>query len=128
MKEAKFAFIYRHLDEHGVSAMCRALGVTRQGYYQWASRPDSAHDLRDREPARLIGDEYDASIGIYGAPKVFMGLRQKGVPASASPGALSLFECIEAFYNRLRIHSALGWLNPAEFEERHASEGRSKAA
>lgn len=299
MKEAKFAFIDRHLDEHGVSAMCRALGVTRQGYYQWASRPDSAHDLRDRELARLIGDEYDASMGIYGAPKVFMRLRQKGVRTSrkrvarimrehgwrgvtracarrpdggekraakkdshddlvrrdfsadgpnrawfadityvrtrqgwlylavvmdvwsrmvvgwsmgpritaeladdalkmaiarrrpesgcihhsdhgaqyvslllgktmkeagirpsmgsvSSPwdnavteslmgviksecvhartydsreqAALSLFEYIEAFYNRLRIHSALGWLSPAEFEERHASEGRSKAA
>lgn len=62
--------------------MCRALGVARQGHYQWASRPDSSHDLRDRELARLIGDEYDASMGIYGAPKVFMGLRQKGVRTS----------------------------------------------
>ena len=87
MKEARFAFIDRHLDEHGVSALCRALGVTRQGYYQWASRPDSAHDLRDRELARLIGDEYDASMGIYGAPKVFMGLRQKGVRTSRKRGA-----------------------------------------
>ena len=296
MKEARFAFIDRHLDEHGVSAMCRALGVTRQGCYQWASRPDSAHDLRDRELARLIGDEYDASMGIYGAPKVFMRLRQKGVRTSRKrvagimrehgwrgvtracarrPGggekrvakkdshddlvrrdfsadgpnrawfadiayvrtrqgwpcltvamdvwsrmvvgwsmgpritaepaddalkmtiarrrpesgcihhgaqyvslllgktmkeagirpsmgsvsspwdnavteslmgviksecvhartddsreqaALSLFGYIEAFCNRLRIHSALGWLSPVEFEERHASEGRSKAA
>lgn len=47
---------------------------------------------------------------------------------SHEQAALSLFEYIEAFYNRLRIHSALGWLSPAEFEERHASEGRSKAA
>lgn len=47
---------------------------------------------------------------------------------SREQAALSLFEYIEAFFNRLRIHSALGWLSPAEFEERHASEGRSKAA
>ena len=42
--------------------------------------------------------------------------------------ALSLFEYIEAFYNRIRIHSALGWLSPAEFEERHAGENRPGAA
>ena len=89
VKEARFAFMDRHLDERGVSATCRAPGVARQGCYQWASRPDSAHDLRDRELARLIGDEHDASMSIYGAPKVVMRLRQKGCahPASASPGS-----------------------------------------
>lgn len=30
VKEAKFAFIDRHLDERGVSAMCRALGGGHQ--------------------------------------------------------------------------------------------------
>ena len=68
MKKAQFAFISLHLGEYRVSAMCRALGVTRQGYYQWSSRPESAHDLRDLELARMIGDEYEASLGIYGAP------------------------------------------------------------
>lgn len=74
MKGAKFEFIASHLEEYGVSGMCRALGVTRQGYHAWASRPPSAHEERDLELAGLIGAEYDASRGIYGAPKVFMVL------------------------------------------------------
>lgn len=82
MKEAKFAFIACHLGRYKVEAMCRALGVTRQGYYQWAKRPASAHDLRDLELAKLIGDEYEGSMGIYGAPKVFMRLRMSGVATS----------------------------------------------
>lgn len=82
MKKAKFAFISSHLGSYSVSAMCRALGVTRQGYYQWALRPTSAHDLRDLELARLVGDEYEASMGIYGAPKIFMRLRAVGVSTS----------------------------------------------
>lgn len=82
MKEAKFAFIGAHTGEHGVAAMCRALGVTRQGYYQWASRPTSAHDRRDLELARAIGDEYDRSRGVYGAPKVHMMLRRSGISTS----------------------------------------------
>ena len=82
MKGAKFGFISSHLGEYSVSDMCRALGVTRQGYYAWASRPASAHDERDLELARLIGDEYEASRGIYGAPKVHMRLKMSGVSTS----------------------------------------------
>lgn len=62
--------------------MCSALGVTRQGYYAWASRPPSAHDGRDLELARLIGDEYERSRGVYGALKVFMMLKRSGVRTS----------------------------------------------
>ncbi len=47
MKKAKFQFIDAHRGRWSVSAMCRVLKVTRQGYYQWASRPVSAHDERD---------------------------------------------------------------------------------
>ena len=30
-----------------------------------------------------------------------------------------LFECLEVFYNRIRRHSSLGFLSPAEFERAH---------
>lgn len=42
--------------------------------------------------------------------------------------ALEIFEYIECFYNRIRIHSALGWLSPEEFEKKQMEESRSKAA
>ena len=47
---------------------------------------------------------------------------------SREQAAIELFDHIERFYNRVRIHSALGWLNPAEFEERNSQESRSDAA
>lgn len=31
----------------------------------------------------------------------------------------SIFEYVEAFYNRVRLHSSLGFLSPAEFERAH---------
>lgn len=41
--------------------------------------------------------------------------------------ALEIFEYIECFCNRVRIHSALGSLSPEEFEARHR-EGAAKTA
>ena len=82
MRKAEFASVSSHLGSYGVSAMCRALGVTRQGYYQWALRPTSVHDLRDPEPARLVGDEHEAGMGTCGAPKILARPEAAGVPAS----------------------------------------------
>lgn len=82
MKKAKFGFIRDHAGEHGVGAMCRALGVTRQGYYQWLSRPQSAHDARDGQLSALVAEEFEGSRRIYGAPKILMRLRARGVRTS----------------------------------------------
>ena len=50
--------------------------------------------------------------------------------ATREEAALDLFERIEVVYNRARIHSALGYMSPAEFEEANWSddEGRPRAA
>lgn len=48
--------------------------------------------------------------------------------SSVEEASLEIFEYLECFYNRTRIHSALGWLSPEEFEKRHMEESRLKAA
>ena len=47
--------------------------------------------------------------------------------ASREEAMLELFEYIECFYNKSRIHSALGWVSPDDFERAH-EEGRPQAA
>ena len=32
---------------------------------------------------------------------------------------MAIFDYIEAFYNRKRLHSSLGYLSPQQYEERH---------
>jgi transposase InsO family protein len=39
---------------------------------------------------------------------------------SREQAAIEIFEYIECFYNRLRLHSSLGYMSPMEFEEAHA--------
>ena len=46
---------------------------------------------------------------------------------SREQAALEIFEYIECFYNRVRTHSALGYLSPEEFEARNRK-GAAKAA
>lgn len=49
--------------------------------------------------------------------------------ATREEAALDLFEWIEAVYNRIRTHSALGFMSPAEFEEANwPKEGRDDKA
>ena len=38
---------------------------------------------------------------------------------SVAEARASIFEYIEAFYNRVRRHSSLGYVSPAEFERTH---------
>ena len=72
------------LNEHlyKVSEMCRVLGVSRQGYYQWRTRKPSAHDERDAELAAEVRRVWEQSRRTYGSPRVFAQLRRDGVATS----------------------------------------------
>lgn len=47
---------------------------------------------------------------------------------SREQAVIASFDYIERFYNRLRIHSALGWFSPAEFEAACMEKSRTEAA
>lgn len=36
--------------------------------------------------------------------------------------ALDIFDYIECFYNRIRIHFALDWMSPVQFEAAHSAD------
>jgi putative transposase len=73
-----YEFIKAHRREHGVQAMCRLLGVAPSGYYAWLAQPISDHAQEDARLLRLIRASFTASQGIYGAPRVFLDLREAG--------------------------------------------------
>jgi putative transposase len=79
---ATYDFIQSHGKQFSVQAMCRVLGVAPSGYYEWRLQPISNRAQEDARLLRLIRASFTASHGIYGAPRVFLDLREAGETCS----------------------------------------------
>ena len=65
-----------------VDFMCGHLGVSRSGYYEWRSRPESATAQRREELRSVIEKAFDESDSTYGHRRVHAQVARWGVPAS----------------------------------------------
>lgn len=63
---------------YSVGFMCRQLGVSTSGYYDWRNRPDSATIQRRDELRLLIKKAFDMSDGTYGYRRVHAQLLRWG--------------------------------------------------
>lgn len=74
----KFAFIDEKQVAFPVGAMCRALGVSSSGYYEWRKRPPGPRSKDDARLAVEITAAHKRSRGTYGSPRVHAELRALG--------------------------------------------------
>lgn len=58
--------------------MCRVLQVARSGFYQWLHKPLSDRAIDNQRLLAQILASYQGSSGVYGAPRVFLDLREAG--------------------------------------------------
>jgi transposase InsO family protein len=61
-----------------VAEMCRTLGVSRSGFYDWQRRPPSDRELGDRQLTVEIEAIWECSDRTYGAPRTHRWLRKQG--------------------------------------------------
>jgi putative transposase len=61
-----------------VAECCRALGVSRSGYYAWVSRDPGPREVSDRVLAREIEAIWECSDRTYGGPRVWRWLLKEG--------------------------------------------------
>jgi putative transposase len=67
---------------HSVRAMCRALDVSRSGFYTARTRAPSARAVADAELSSRIRVIHNESRGTYGMPRVHAELAAGGVRIS----------------------------------------------
>ena len=64
-----------------ITQMCGWLHVSRSGFYEWRSRPDSAAAKRRNELKLMIAKAFEDSDGTYGYRRVALQLARWGVQA-----------------------------------------------
>src|SRR5215211_4857104 len=74
-----YTFIESQKVNHRVSAMCRALKVSKSGFYGWRDRPPSARARADAMLSEKIAHIHTDSRETYGAPRIHFELRTLGV-------------------------------------------------
>jgi putative transposase len=70
-----YRFISAEKARTPVSLACRWLGVSRSGYYEWATRAPSQRALTDAWLTERIRAIHEAHRGVYGAPRIHADLR-----------------------------------------------------
>jgi putative transposase len=73
-----FAWIEERRDEWPVAQLCRALGVSRSGFYAWRSRTPSATDARREELRAQVAEIHAEVKGRYGSPRMHAELVGRG--------------------------------------------------
>lgn len=66
----KFAFVARHRPVWPTRVMCRLLGVSTSGFYEWRERPQSARSLANASLLVRIRESFALSDATYGSPRV----------------------------------------------------------
>lgn len=78
----KYAAIRDLADTHPVTRLCRALEVSRSGYYAWIDRPESRRSIENQRLLARIRELHAATREAYGALKTWKVLAAHGVACS----------------------------------------------
>ena len=120
-----------HRAQFTVTAMCRQLGVSREGYYKWLKRDNrpSARSEKRSELDRIVKELFFKHKRRYGAPRIAKVMNQVGFTIDKKTVAASLkrqelrakahvnsklqriqstiFQCMRIFYNRISLPPGL---------------------
>nr|WP_153006874.1 IS3 family transposase [Sphingomonas sanguinis] len=108
----KFAFIEQHASTWPVNVMCRMLGVSRSGYYDWRGRAPSARTTANLALLRDVCRLQVRHQGRYGSPRMHAALRAEGHGCSRGR--------VERLMRRHRIRALAGRrFRPFTTDSRH---------
>ena len=74
----RFAFVEAEKESFSVSSLCRAMRVSRSGFYAWRDRPASDREKEDLALAVEVRAIHAESRGVRGSPGIHGELRRRG--------------------------------------------------
>ena len=78
----KYQFIDKYRSEFGVERMCRALKISKSGYYAWKVRPQSKRARENEKLDHHIKTIYRKNRGNYGSPRITEALNKQNIACS----------------------------------------------
>lgn len=84
----RYTAIHQHRSQYSVRMMCRAMSVSRSGYYDWASRPESTRAQRHQALTEKIRYFHQVSRETYGSPRIRKDLLESGEQVGKNTVAL----------------------------------------
>jgi transposase InsO family protein len=80
----RYDFVERHRERWPVRLMCRVLGVSPGGYYDWRGRPESPMTERREALVVAIKAIHGEVKARYGSPRIHAELVARGLPCSVN--------------------------------------------
>jgi len=74
----KYTFIQLQAQDYPIQTLCRVLGVSPSGYYDWRDRPMSARERANQGLLAEIKDIHVESKERYGSPRIHAELKERG--------------------------------------------------
>lgn len=100
----KYEFIARHRNVWPTRTMCRVLGVSASGFYDWFERPPSPRQQANAKLLVHIRDSFAASDKTYGSPRIVRDLQAAGETCSVNRVARLMQSAgIKARHKRRRL-------------------------
>lgn len=106
-----------HHSDHGSLGSLDPVGLTQYTSLAFGQRLEKADILGSMG---AVGDALDNAIAESFFATLQVELLDRRRWETRAQLATAIFEYIEAFFNRQRLHSTLGYLSPAEYEEVYA--------
>jgi putative transposase len=104
----KYGFIARHRRVWPTRTMCRVLGVSASGFYDWFERPQSQRRQANAQLLVHIRNSFAASDRTYGSPRILHDLQTAGEICSVNRVArLMQAAGIKARHKRRRLPGQL---------------------
>lgn len=82
--KVKYALIREHVGQCTVTLMCRVLGVSRGGYYDWRKRRKCKRQMRNELLTEQVAETYAEFKGLYGAIRIKQELNAAGIACSVN--------------------------------------------